>query len=96
MRHAEAAELELDGQRIGAWVIFIGNCRYEAGGLAPSVRVRLDDERLDARTAPRKVQLPAAGDVLPFHLPHPCRPGPRAWAYHSTAPQGCVSAGAQR
>ena len=49
MRHAEAAELELDGERVSVWVIFIGNCRYEPAGAAPSVRVRLDDGRLDVR-----------------------------------------------
>jgi undecaprenyl-diphosphatase len=30
---------------------FVGNCRYEPGGIAPSWRPRLDDRQLDVRLA---------------------------------------------
>jgi len=49
LRHAEPLDLELDGQRLKVWMIFIGNCRYHPYGFAPSWRERLDDGELDIR-----------------------------------------------
>ena len=49
LRHAEPAELEIDGRATRVWLIFIGNCRYAPDGPAPSVRERLDDGLLDVR-----------------------------------------------
>jgi undecaprenyl-diphosphatase len=49
VRQAEPAELEIDGVAARVWLIFIGNCRYEPDGAAPTVRRNLDDGRLDVR-----------------------------------------------
>jgi diacylglycerol kinase family enzyme/membrane-associated phospholipid phosphatase len=46
---AEPLELELDGRRRRAWMVFAGNCRHEPSGFAPSWRPRLDDGLLDVR-----------------------------------------------
>ena len=49
LRHSEPVDLELDGERRRVWMIFIGNCRYQPSGFAPSWRERLDDGDLDVR-----------------------------------------------
>jgi diacylglycerol kinase family enzyme/membrane-associated phospholipid phosphatase len=49
LRQSEPVELELDGERRRVWMIFIGNCRYQPSGFAPSWRERLDDGQLDIR-----------------------------------------------
>jgi diacylglycerol kinase family enzyme len=46
---AEPLDVALDGGQRSVWLGFVGNCRYEPAGLAPSWRPRLDDERLDVR-----------------------------------------------
>lgn len=46
---AEPLELELDGERRVAWMVFIGNGRHEPRGFAPSWRPDLDDGLLDVR-----------------------------------------------
>ncbi|HTJ76214.1 MAG TPA: phosphatase PAP2 family protein [Acidimicrobiales bacterium] len=49
LRRSEPIELELDGVRRKVWMIFVGNCRYDPPGFAPSWRERLDDGQLDIR-----------------------------------------------
>lgn len=49
LRHGSPITVEVDGVRRSLWMIFIGNCRYEPDGFAPSRRVRLDDGQLDIR-----------------------------------------------
>ena len=49
LRHAEPVRVELDGERLGIWMIFIGNCEYQPAGLAPAERPRLDDGLFDVR-----------------------------------------------
>ena len=49
MRHGGPIEVELDGEPMSLWMIFIGNCRYRPDGFAPSMRPRLDDGQLDLR-----------------------------------------------
>src|SRR4051794_20056920 len=46
---ADPLELEIDGKRRRAWMVFIGNCRHEPSGFAPSWRPDLDDGLLDVR-----------------------------------------------
>jgi diacylglycerol kinase family enzyme/membrane-associated phospholipid phosphatase len=46
---ADPLELELDGARRTAWMVFIGNGRHEPSGFAPSWRPSLDDGLLDVR-----------------------------------------------
>jgi hypothetical protein len=46
---AEPLEVRIDGAPRSVWMGFVGNCRYEPGGLAPSWRPRLDDRLLDVR-----------------------------------------------
>jgi diacylglycerol kinase family enzyme len=46
---AEPLELTIDGERRLVWMGFVGNCRHEPAGFAPSWRPRLDDGRLDVR-----------------------------------------------
>jgi diacylglycerol kinase family enzyme/membrane-associated phospholipid phosphatase len=45
----EPLELEIDGTPRSLWMGFVGNCRHEPDGLAPSWRPRLDDGCLDVR-----------------------------------------------
>jgi undecaprenyl-diphosphatase len=49
LRRDQPIEVELDGDRRRIWMIFIGNCRYDPPGFAPSWRERLDDGVLDVR-----------------------------------------------
>lgn len=49
LRKGEPIEVELDGHPARLWMVFIGNCRYEPAGFAPSRRRRLDDGQLDIR-----------------------------------------------
>ncbi len=49
LRRGEPIEVELDGVPRRLWMAFIGNCRYEPEGFAPSHRPRLDDGLLDVR-----------------------------------------------
>lgn len=49
LRHGTPIEVEIDGQQMSLWMIFIGNCGYRPDGFAPSNRPRLDDGQLDVR-----------------------------------------------
>lgn len=49
LRRGVPVEVDLDGARHRLWMIFIGNCRYQPDGFAPSRRARLDDGQLDIR-----------------------------------------------
>ncbi len=49
MRGSEPVEVEIDGERRRIWMVFIGNCRYDPPGFAPSWREHLDDGQLDIR-----------------------------------------------
>ena len=49
LRRSEPVRVELNGERLTLWMIFIGNCEYQPAGLAPSSRERLDDKRFDVR-----------------------------------------------
>jgi undecaprenyl-diphosphatase len=42
-------DVELDGRRRRVWLMFVGNCRYQPDGFAPTRRDRLDDGALDIR-----------------------------------------------
>lgn len=42
-------ELRLDGEARRAWMVFVGNCRHEPSGFAPTWRPRMDDGLLDVR-----------------------------------------------
>jgi diacylglycerol kinase family enzyme len=46
---AEPLEVAIDGRRRSIWMGYVGNCRHEPEGLAPTWRPRLDDRRLDVR-----------------------------------------------
>jgi undecaprenyl-diphosphatase len=48
---ARPLELTLNGRRRRVWLGFVGNCRYEPAGVAPSWRPRMDDGCLDVRLA---------------------------------------------
>jgi diacylglycerol kinase family enzyme len=49
LRRGRPVEVELDGVHRSLWMIFIGNCRYQPDGFAPTRRTRLDDGQLDVR-----------------------------------------------
>jgi diacylglycerol kinase family enzyme len=51
LRHGTPVEVELDGERHRLWTVFVGNCRYQPDGMAPTWRERLDDGQLDVRVA---------------------------------------------
>jgi undecaprenyl-diphosphatase len=46
---AEPLDAEIDGVQRSIWMGFVGNCRHEPAGLAPSWRPRLDDGQFDVR-----------------------------------------------
>jgi membrane-associated phospholipid phosphatase/diacylglycerol kinase family enzyme len=54
---ARPLDMTLNGRRRRVWFGFVGNCRYEPAGIAPSWRPRLDDGRLDVRLALADVRL---------------------------------------
>lgn len=49
LRSCPPLELEINGLRRRAWMVFFGNCRYHPSGFGPSWRGRLDDTLLDVR-----------------------------------------------
>lgn len=49
LRSSSPIDVDLDGRRRSIWMIFVGNCRYQPSGFAPSWRERLDDGHLDIR-----------------------------------------------
>jgi undecaprenyl-diphosphatase len=51
LRHGQAIEVRIDGERRDLWVAFVGNCRYRPDGMTPTWRDRLDDGQLDVRVA---------------------------------------------
>ncbi|HEY3021386.1 MAG TPA: phosphatase PAP2 family protein [Solirubrobacteraceae bacterium] len=46
---ADPVEVWVDGEKRTSWMVFIGNCRHEPSGFAPSWRPQLDDGLLDVR-----------------------------------------------
>lgn len=46
---ARPLDVRVDGRPRRLWIGFVGNCRHEPEGFAPSWRPRLDDGRLDVR-----------------------------------------------
>lgn len=68
---ARPLDLVVDGVPYRAWLLFVGNCRYESRGAAPVRRRRLEDGVLDIRllTAARRLpRLRAFGTVLASRL----------------------------
>jgi diacylglycerol kinase family enzyme len=49
LRRGAPVRVELDGERRLLWLVFVGNCRYQPEGMAPTWRERLDDGQLDVR-----------------------------------------------
>ena len=49
LRHSTPVEVELDHEPRRLWLVFVGNCRYQPEGMAPTWRERLDDGQLDVR-----------------------------------------------
>ncbi len=49
LRRSEPVLVELEGEELALWMIFIGNCRYQPDGFATRRRERLDDGQLDVR-----------------------------------------------
>lgn len=49
LRTSSPAHIELDGETIRTWMVFVGNGRYEPDGMAPTYRTQLDDGELDIR-----------------------------------------------
>lgn len=49
LHRAAPVHVELDGEQLSLWAIFIGNSAYDPPGLAPGWRVRLDDGLFDVR-----------------------------------------------
>jgi undecaprenyl-diphosphatase len=49
LRTGSPVELEVNGRRISAWILFIGNGCYVPRGLSPAWRPRLDDGVLDVQ-----------------------------------------------
>jgi diacylglycerol kinase family enzyme len=51
LRRGGPVEVEIDGERRRVWAAFVGNCRYQPDGMAPTWRERFDDGQLDVRLA---------------------------------------------
>lgn len=49
LRKGRPVRIEIDGRERSVWMIFVGNCRYQPPGFAPTWRERLDDGTLDVR-----------------------------------------------
>lgn len=49
LRSQEPFEVEIDGRHRRLWMLFVGNCKYDAAGFVSSRRDRLDDGLLDVR-----------------------------------------------
>jgi undecaprenyl-diphosphatase len=49
LRTSRPADLIVDGRKRRLWLLFVGNCRYEPQGAAPSYRPDLADGQLDVR-----------------------------------------------
>jgi undecaprenyl-diphosphatase len=49
LRSSDPVRVEINGEVLTVWMIFIGNCAYHPKGFAPSWRERLDDGLLDVR-----------------------------------------------
>lgn len=49
LRGSHPVNVEVNGEVLAVWMIFIGNCAYHPKGFAPSWRERLDDGLLDVR-----------------------------------------------
>jgi len=49
LRGRSPLRLEMDGEQRSAWLVFVGNCRYEGSGVAPAWRRRLADGLFDVR-----------------------------------------------
>ncbi len=49
LRHGSPLDVEINGDRLPVWVVFIGNGRYTPRGLAPSWREDLADSVLDVQ-----------------------------------------------
>jgi len=49
LRHGSPVELEVNGRRISAWILFVGNGCYVPRGLSPAWRPRLEDGLLDVQ-----------------------------------------------
>jgi undecaprenyl-diphosphatase len=49
LRGSRPQDLVVDGRRRRVWLLFVGNCRYEPEGAAPSYRPDLSDGQLDIR-----------------------------------------------
>jgi diacylglycerol kinase family enzyme/membrane-associated phospholipid phosphatase len=49
LRHGTPVDVELNGQRVKAWIVFIGNGCYMPRGLSPAWRPRLEDGLLDVQ-----------------------------------------------
>ncbi|MFC4060130.1 bifunctional phosphatase PAP2/diacylglycerol kinase family protein [Planomonospora corallina] len=55
---ARPVDLVVDGVPRRAWLVFVGNCRYEVRGAAPTRRERLEDGLLDVRILTAADRLP--------------------------------------
>ncbi len=49
MRRDEPIEVDVDGRRRRVWLLYVGNGRHAAEGVAPARRRQLDDGLLDVR-----------------------------------------------
>jgi diacylglycerol kinase family enzyme len=49
LRESSPLTIELNGERMKIWMIFIGNCVYNPDGVLPASRRRLDDGLFDLR-----------------------------------------------
>ncbi|GAA3139059.1 bifunctional phosphatase PAP2/diacylglycerol kinase family protein [Planomonospora alba] len=59
-RDARPVDLVVDGVPRRVWLVFVGNCRYEVRGAAPTRRERLEDGLLDIRILAAADRLPRA------------------------------------
>jgi undecaprenyl-diphosphatase len=49
LRSQKPIHVDLNGKRVAAWIVFVGNCSYTPRGLSPAWRPRLEDGMLDVQ-----------------------------------------------
>lgn len=57
LRRCRPVRVEIDGNPQAVWLLFLGNCRYGAGGVLPASRTCLDDGVIDVRAARADLRL---------------------------------------
>lgn len=70
LRHTEPAEVIVEGRRLRVWFVFLGNCRYDSYGVAPTWRRHLADGLIDVRLIGAKRRIGRSRAVAALLIGH--------------------------